>query len=200
MNTEIIELQRQLTLLTRRVDELVKPEVPLGLSLISSQILSGTAATVTFSSIPQSFRHLTLICQARTDAAAEADNIQLRFNADSSAIYDRQRLSANNTTLSGAAARAGTADQIGVCEAANSRASNFSPTHTYIYGYTRTDAEKNTLSHSSVFGDVSADTDLQIQFRAGRWRSTAAITSITLLPLTGPNFVSGSRFELYGVR
>lgn len=27
MNTEIIELQRQLTLLTRRVDELVKPEV-----------------------------------------------------------------------------------------------------------------------------------------------------------------------------
>jgi len=200
MNDPRIEgLLREVGQLKREVANLRKPEVPLGLSLIEPQILSGSAASVTFSAIPQTFRHLHLICEARTDLAAEADNVLLRFNADSGANYDRQRLTVNNATLSGASARAGTSDQIGVCEAANSRASNFSPVQTRIYGYTRTDAEKWTLSHSASFGDVSADADLQIQFRGGRWRSTAAITSIVLLPATGTNFVSGSRFQLYGI-
>lgn len=201
MDPRVDGLLKEVALLKQRLDNLPTPEIPLGLSLISETILSATAATVTFSGINQSFRHLLLVCQARTDAAAEADTIQLRFNADSSAIYDRQRITGAATVVTAASARAGTADQIGVCEAASSRASNFSPVATWIFGYARTDAEKWTGSPISVsFGDVSADTDLQIQIRGGRWRSTAAITSITLLPLTGPNFVSGSSFQLYGVR
>lgn len=174
-------------------------QILTGPALISETALSANAASVTFSNIPQIFRHLELTCQVRTDLAAEADNVQLRFNGDSSASYDRERLSANNVTVSSAAARGGTADQIGICEAANSRANNFSPITTRIYGYSRSDCEKWTLSHSATFGDVSADTDLQIQQRGGRWRSTGPITSIILLPVTGANFVSGSRFQLYGL-
>lgn len=195
----MIDLIRRVTQLEKRLDELLRPEMPRGVSLISSQILTGSVASVTFSSIPQNYQHLQLILQVRSDLAAEVDNVQLRFNGDSGANYDRQRLSANSTTVSAAAARANTSDQIGVCEAANSRASNFSPIQTFIYGYSRTDAEKHLMSQSSVLGDVSADTDLQIQYRGSRWRSTSAITSIVISPVTGTNFVSGSRFQLYGI-
>ena len=33
----------------------------------------------------------------------------------------------------------------------------------------------------------------------GQWASTAAITRVTLVPLGGTNFVTGSRVTLYGL-
>ncbi len=35
---------------------------------------------------------------------------------------------------------------------------------------------------------------------SGNWANTSAITTITLLPLIGANFVAGCRFSLYGTR
>lgn len=170
-----------------------------GPALIAETILTGSATTVTFSGIPQIFRHLMLTCQARTDVAAEADGVMLRFNGDTGANYDRQSLTGNAVTASALGSRAQISIQAGSVDAANSRAGNFSPVSVQILGYTRTDNEKWILSQSGVFGNVSADADLFVQVFAGRWRNTTAISSLTLLPLTGPNFVSGSRFGLYGV-
>ncbi len=193
------ELVKRINNLQRQVDGLIKPEVPLGMSLIAESVLGASAASVTISSIPQGFRNLMLVSQARTDVAAENDGVLVRFNGDASAIYDWERLTSNSATLTGVATRAATSIQLGICEGASSRASNFSPTLGYVFGYALSTAEKWTLSTNAAFGDVSADADLFLQIRAGRWRSTAAITSILFLPLTGPNFVSGSRFQVYGI-
>ncbi len=175
-------------------------EQPLsGPALISETTLTATATSVTFSAIPQIFRHLMVVCQARTDAAAETDLVLLRFNSDTGNNYDIQALAVNNATLTGAVARANSSIGIGRTEAANSRASNFSPTQFWVYGYSRTDAEKWAIGLAANFGDVSADADLREEYRSGRWRNTTAISSMTILPSAGPNFVSGSRFQLYGV-
>lgn len=199
MSTEIDDLQRQLTLLTRRVDELVKPEVPLGLSLIDIQAGSGTS--ISLSSISQSYRHLLLIGAVRSSVVAENDGLLMQFNADTGSNYDWQRMSVNNATLSGAVGRATTSIQVAAIEGASSRADSFSPVLAYIYLYSQASVyEKYCMSYNTFFGNVSADADMFLQLRGGRWRSTAAITSITLLPATGPNFVSGSGFQLYGVR
>lgn len=197
------ELSRELKLIKKRLDDLEqnRREVPLGLSLIAPpQILSGAVASVTFSDISQGYSHLTLVCQARTSVAAETDVILLRFNGDTGSNYDAQVFSVIDGTLLGVAGRAATSIGLGRCEGANSRASNFSPTQAKIFGYSLTDREKWLQALSASFGDVSADADLREEYRTGRWRSTAAITSITLLPNTGPNFVAGSEFQLYGVR
>lgn len=194
------ELYRRITALEQWQEGFKFPEFPLGLALISEQILTSTAASVTFSGVVQTYRHLLLICQARTDRSAESDGLLLRFNADSGANYDRQGFAANNTTLTGGVNRAATSIQVGSVEAANARASNFSPVEIKIFGYARTDAEKPLFSQSVYFGDVSADTDLLMLWGGSRWRNTAAITSITLLPTVGPNFVSGSHFQLYGIK
>jgi hypothetical protein len=195
------ELLRELKLIKNRLDDLERrPEVPLGLTLIAPpQTLSGSVTSVTFSDISQDYSHLFLFGQARTDAVAEADAPVARLNGDSANNYDRQHLTGSSATPSSGAVRATSSIQVATCEAASSRADNFSPFWVVVFDYTRTDNEKWLLAWSTNFGNVSADADLRVQFFGGRWRSTAAITSLSLLPNTGPNFVSGSRFQLYGV-
>lgn len=191
------DLVKRLTLLERKVDALVKPEKSL--SLLSETILAASTATVTFSSIPVGFRNLLISSLARTDRATEADSVAIRFNADSGANYDFGQVYGNSATPTASVARAGTSIPIVTAEAANSRANAFSPGVIWIFGYSLTTIEKRCLSLSLGYGDLSADADMNTIFRSGGWRSTTAITSITILPAVGPNFVSGSRFQLYGM-
>lgn len=169
-----------------------------GPALIAETILSASTTSVTFTGIPQIFRHLVLMSQARTDNAAENDAILMRFNSDTGNNYDIQRLTGSSTTVSALATRA-TSSVLFNAEGANSRANNFAATEVKLFGYSRTDSEKQVHTYTVHFGDASADTDLQVTIRSGRWRNTTAISSITLLPQTGTNLVSGCRFQLYGV-
>lgn len=173
-------------------------QILTGPALISETILTSNVTSLTFSGIPQVFRHLKLVIQGRTDLAAEADGILIRFNGDTGPSYDIQRITANNATVSGVGVTAQTAILAAV-EAANSRANNFSPSTVDIFGYRRTDAEKWVHTYVTFFGDVSAASDMSITLRTGRWRNTTPISSITILPQVGTNFVSGSHFQLYGV-
>jgi hypothetical protein len=191
------ELVKRLTLLERKVDALVKPEKAL--SLLSETILTGSAATVTFSSIPSGFRNLLISSLARTDRVAESDSVNLRFNADAGANYDFGQIFGNSATPTASVTRAGTSMAIAVAEGASSRASTFGAGFIWIFGYSLTTMEKKALGLSVNYGDLSADADMFTVFRSGGWRNTAAITSITVLPSVGPNFVSGSRFQLYGM-
>jgi len=195
----VIELVKQIADLQKRVDGLIKPEVPLGVSLIQENVLVANNTSIAMSSIPQGFRHLMLIVQARTDAVGESDGLHIRFNGDTSASYDYELLTANSVTVSSAATRAATSIQFGQSEGGNSRASNFSPSIGYVFRYSLSTIEKWTLSQNAAFGNVSADTDLFLQLRAGRWRDSTIIQQITFLPLIGPNFVAGTRFQIYGI-
>jgi len=194
----VIELVKQIADLQKKVDGLIKPEVPLGLSLITETVLSASATSVTFSSIPQGFRNLMLICHARSDAVAELDVMRLRFNGDTGNNYDLSALQGNSATASAGVIRATNNIRIASTEAANSRASSFSPLFALIPSYTLL-AEKMAIGLSIAYGDVSADADMFTDYRAGRWRNTSAIVTVNLSPLNGTNFVSGSRFQIYGI-
>jgi hypothetical protein len=170
-----------------------------GMTFISQTTLSGSVTSITFSSISGSFRHLFIECQLRTDRVSEWDSVLLRFNSDTGANYDRQQLYTSGATLGASVSRAATSMAGAVAEAANSRASNFAPGIIFIPFYKETDAEKWIMGLGAYYGDVSADTDMLSIFRTNRWRSTVAITSITILPETGTNFVSGSKVSLYGI-
>lgn len=168
-------------------------------AFIAETILSGSAASVTFSNIPQGFRHLQLFIQARVDRVAEFDNVIVRFNGDSGANYDTEAIDSSGASVSSGATRATASPTPLGAEAASSRANNFSPGTLFILGYSNPAMEKRTIGFSSIYGDLSADADLRNLFRTGLWRSLNVITSIALLPSVGPNFVSGSRFQLYGI-
>lgn len=171
----------------------------LATAFISETVLSAVAASVTFSNIPQGFRHLTLQLWVRTASAAEADNIIMRFNGDVGTNYDTIQTQGNGVTMTVTSARATASPLVGGSEAANSRAFNFSPIAIQIPHYSLGGIEKKWIALSSIFGDRSADTDLFNLSRVGAWRNTNVITSIVFTANSGANFVTGSRFQLYGI-
>lgn len=195
----IEELVKQVALLQQQVDGLIKPEVSLGLSLIASNVPGGSVATVSFSSIPSTFRHLVQFIQARTDTAAEQDNIYMQFNSDTGSNYDYEQVFGVGGTAGAGAGRAVATMYTGIAEGANSRASVFAYSVIFVLNYAVSNAEKNCLTLGQNFGDLSADTDLYAIFRSGHWRNTAAISTITNVPNSAGNFVVGSRFHLYGI-
>lgn len=168
--------------------------------LISETVLGAPAASVTFAAIPGTYRSLMIHTQGRSDRAAESDSLIVRFNADAGNNYDWMQHYASTGAHIVQAFRAQSKIQSVDISAANGRANNWTTGWALIIGYALADREKWLISPTAaVFGDVSADTDLIMRQLTGRWRNTAAITSILLLPNVGPNFVTGSRFTLYGI-
>jgi hypothetical protein len=167
---------------------------------IAQSTLTGSVASVTFSGIPSYFRTLKLVCQLRSDRTAENDAIGVRFNGDSGNNYDYIQMQARAAGMFVAISRATSSMRGGICEAANSRSNNFSPALFTIPAYSLTGREKWLCAfHSSAMGNVSADTDVFVEHTSGRWRNTASITSVTIFPLLGTNWVSGNIFQLYGI-
>jgi hypothetical protein len=159
---------------------------------LANLTLSGTDATVTFSSIPATYRDLVVVISTRSDTNAAADNMGLYFNSDTGNNYSTLRmLGTGSTTVSGTAPTSARIAQLTV-PAAN-LSTQFGVATVHIMDYSATDKHKTVLVRSNTAGD-------QVHAAAGRWASTNAITSVSIdLYATSANFVSGSTFALYGI-
>jgi hypothetical protein len=167
--------------------------------LIEETILGGAVASVTFSAIPGTYRTLALDAHARTSRVNESDSINWRVNGDSGANYDYSTNQIFNSGVGTADARAQTSARFSVVEGSTARANCFAPVLAYWPGYALTSQEKYCKSFGNVVLDMNLDQDVRTSSSTGHWRSTAAITSLIILPNTGPNLASGSRFTLYGI-
>jgi hypothetical protein len=164
--------------------------------LIGTVILTSTQATVTFNGIPQDYKHLQLRYVSRNDNAGGVGNQTLRFNNDSAANYSWHELYGGGTSVgSGSSA---SATSIGATwDSGNALPSNvFVAGITDILDYTSTSKYKTVRGFSGL---ASSSGGQGAKLGSGSWRNTAAITSISVAPFGG-NYVSGSRFSLYGVR
>lgn len=155
-----------------------------------------TGTSVTFSSLG-SYTHLEIRYSARGDQASVSTNVNLTFNGDTGSNYDRQVMNAAATTVSGSEAIGGTSAAIATVAAANAASGNVGAGRILIPDYRGTAFNKMALNES---GRVSANSTggVNVTNFAVQWRSTAAITSLTLTLASG-NFVSGSKFTLYGM-
>ena len=157
---------------------------------IASVTLSSAQSSVTFSGIPQTYTDLVLVASCQTNAAGTDKDLYLRFNGDSANNYSRTRLVGNGSTAT--SARQSDVSQI-VCGAmpGTSYTSEFAANVIQIQNYTNTTTNKTTLVRNSF-------SQIAVQAIVGLYRSTSAITSVTLIPESG-SFVSGSTFNLYGI-
>lgn len=166
------------------------------LTQIATQDVASAVASVTFSSIPGTYRDLVLVGVTRTDSANASDHIQFRANGDTGANYDWQTFVALGTTNAAA-------EGIGVTFADLAEATG-GGTGTAIPGsftldiadYAGTTFHKSFRA-TSVARISTGGSGQRDRLASGFWRSTAAITSLTAFPAAG-NFVAGSRFALYG--
>ena len=164
-------------------------------TLISSNVLSSSAASVTFSSIPATYTDLVLRCSTRVpDYASVSPTTILTFNG-SSTTYNSTRLRGNGATAT--STRQGSFIYINVPNSLNggtTTANTFDNVEIYIPSYTAN--QNKPISHS--FAVENNDTTAYVGVTAGSWRTSSAITSITIEP-NSDTFVSTSSFYLYGI-
>lgn len=171
----------------------------LGLVLISTNTLGGTAASVTFSSIPGTYKALMLHVVSRTNTAGTtAEELLLRFNADTGSNYDLQRISGGAATSTSEERFAQSSIFVGWSTSGGATASKFSAAEILVPSYASTSFHKPVRSTVAAIWGTSTAT-MRASTNAGVWRSTAAITSITLLPSSG-SFAANSVFSLYGMQ
>jgi hypothetical protein len=167
--------------------------------LITETALSGTAASVPFSSIPATYRDLRIVVRGRSDAAG-VNNVDLRmqFNGDTGANYDSVfTINNNSNTFFNGEIIAGTYGYMGQVSAATAPSGVPGVSEIRVYDYRGTTWNKEWQAHCAT--KRAASTGNLFNFHtSGQWRSTAAITSLTVLPSAG-NFIAGTVVSLYGI-
>jgi hypothetical protein len=170
--------------------------MPSTYTLISSNVLSTTAASVTFSAIPSTYTDLVLRISARNPDAVFGRELRYTFNNNTGSIYSYVQLSGSGTT---AASTLGSSLAYGVLGSINgggTTANTFGSMEVYIPSYL---ASANKPLSSYAVTELNSDVNNQIKIEADLFRSTTAISSIELF-LNSGNFDTGSSFYLYGIK
>ena len=153
---------------------------------------AGGASSIDFTSIPQTYTDLLLVTSTRVQTLAyEGEGLVIRFNG-ATTNYTQKQLYGNGST---AASYSGTKIYAGRSTSNSATANTFSNNQCYIPNYSG--ATNKSLSTDGVNENnaTAAGTDLE----AGLWSSTAAITSISLLPDAASTILQYSTATLYGI-
>lgn len=151
---------------------------------LANLTLGTNQATVTFSSISQSYRDLVLIINSTHTASGNYSS--LRANNDSSSNYHSIIMQGNGSSV---ASQSGTWGEFypfyGLQEGTNIFQASIN-----IMDYSATDKHKTFLIRSNA-------TSVATMAQGNRWSNTSAISTLTIS--SSGNFASGSTFTLYGV-
>jgi sarcosine oxidase delta subunit len=165
-------------------------------TLINSNVLSSSAASVTFSSIPATYTDLVLKAATRgDDGAVSYADVFYWFNNDRGSKYSWTYLSGSGTAASSSRNAATTEiNMYRVGTRAGATANTFGSWELYIPNYAGT-----TGKPVSTFGASENNTTAAyITAEADYISLTSAITRIDIGSYS-TNFVSGSSFYLYGI-
>lgn len=168
--------------------------------LISSNVLTSSAASVTFSSIPSTYTDLVIKLSARCTYTGNAypNYLYTRFNSDTGSNYSETLLFGQDSTAYSSRNSNTTFSQMLTENSDASTASTFSNVEFYIPNYLAT-----TTKPFSNFGvaENNATTAYIGGVGASQYRGTSAISSITFSMSAGAgSFLTGSSFYLYGIR
>lgn len=159
---------------------------------------SGGLASIVLSGIPAGYRHLQLRASARSNrASATNDPLKITFNGDTSTNYSQHYLTGSG---SGAPTSEGYANESFVSaylgSSTDAIANNFGFAIVDILDYSSTNKFKTTRA---IGGSDNNGSGL-VSLVSGNWRSTAAISSLTIIPQVGTLWNQNSTFSLYGIK
>jgi hypothetical protein len=166
---------------------------PLGMV----QVGSGGTSTITFTSIPNTYKHLQIRGITRGSRSNVNTNVYFGFNNDTTTgNYYGHGLYGDGSSA-GALAKIGSATNALIDSVANtSTASVFSGFVIDILDYASTSKNKTTRSLNGYDTNGAG----QIWMQSGLWmNSSTAISSIQITDPLG-NFLEFSQFALYGIK
>lgn len=159
-------------------------------------LLGAPAASVSWTSIPATFRHMRADWYARGTTVATSTPLVARVNNDVGNNYDYQSLTASTGTVAGASTNTQSSGRVGTMPAASATAAYFGEGDVRIKHYA------GTTGNKVLRGDVAMDTGNgsgtgSVEAWMAKWRTTAtAINRLDLIPSAG-NFDTGSLFTLW---
>lgn len=164
---------------------------PGAYELISTAYGTGSSSTITFSSIPQTYKHLQIRWTAKLTAAG-GQNIGLRLNGITTSSYLGHYMYGNGSSVS--------SGSLGINDnwvtQSTVEGSGTANLHAFaildVLDYTNTSKNKTMRLLNGGYNS-------QIWIQSGLFLNTSAITSISLLGFAY-NFTSTSRFSLYGIK
>lgn len=170
--------------------------MPATYTLINSNVLTSSTASVTFSSIPSTYTDLVVRMSLRAeDTDPGGDRIKVVLNGNSSSIYSMTNIVGFGSGGYGSAALSSqTYLTLRYTNQGGMTTNAFGSAELYIPSYTV--SQNKPMNGMSVQETNSASA--RMSATAGLFSSTSAITSMEFLPYSG-NWLTGSSFYLYGI-
>lgn len=172
-----------------------------GLEVIADFILTANLSSFTFTDIPQTFRHLYIIAEARSARTADSvDSLLVVLNGDDSSsnyynAHDNVNIG-NGVQDQGANAGVNKGNIYRAIVTNTTSNTRYGHAEIRIEDYARTDRVKQIIYHGIQQAGAWNRTDGAIEWGV----SNAGITSISFETNSGSNLMAGSRFTLYGLR
>ena len=165
-------------------------------SIATVSVGSGGSSSISFSSIPSTFKHLQIRALVRGTVAASTDAWYLRYNSDSGSNYFGTHILYGTGSAAGVyASGTQTQNQISDSVGSTATANTFATSVTDILDYSSTNKYK---TQRTLYGfDLNGSGTVALS--SGLWLNTSAVSTILLAPSSG-NFAQYSSFALYGIK
>jgi hypothetical protein len=145
--------------------------------------------------ISQSYNDLIISMLVRgARLAAQFDALQMRFNNDSGANYNPQRIYAQGATVTATGGGGSNAFTPANIPAATAPANQFAQVDITIGGYTNTAFQRTFTAVTAGERDVSFTSEIV----TGLWLSTAAVNRIGFFGSSTANLLAGTVLRIYG--
>jgi hypothetical protein len=172
-------------------------------SIATVTVGSGGSSSISFTSIPSTYKHLQVRFIARTNRGTYGfDDLKYNFNSDTGANYTYHELWGNGSSANAAA-------DINFNYALLFNAAGTSVSGTWYgsgitdildYGDTNKFKTMRTLNGIDFNGAAPGGLDGRVNLASNLWRSTSAITRIDIASGTGNTLQQYSSFALYGIK
>lgn len=175
-----------------------------GTYLAGTVIAAGTVpasgvASIDLTSIPATYRHLEIEFFGRSEDAGANVGLRMTVNGDSGANYHFQRMHVTDSTVTGAPSAGSSFWTIGSnsLAAGGSSANRGTAMRLWLPNYASTTFHKMAQGLVSKF-EADATAAFHASQFAGLWKSTAAITSLSIFGSAG-DIAEASIYRLIGV-
>ena len=167
-----------------------------GMFALATVSLTTAASAVTFSDIPSNYTHLQIRGSGRAANSVTDENLIIQFNNDTGANYSLHNLYGTGAAAGANASANASVSYFARVTGASSNASIYGIVIADVLDYTNTSKYKTIRSLSGHDQNGSG----YVTLMSGSWRSTSAITTITIKNDAASNIAAGSTFALYGIK
>jgi hypothetical protein len=165
-------------------------------SISTVTVGSGGQTSITFTSIPNTYKHLEIRGVAQVGTGSGSDRMRVTVNGDTGSNYYQHQIYGTGSAAAASSQGLSTSMLLGAIPGSSST-NIFGASVFEILDYASTSKYK---TFKVLSGSDQNDTNGLIYLQSGVWNSTSAITSITLGYNGSTNFNQYSTFALYGIK